>query len=270
MSLRDWLLSLDDRLHFLIVVGSTIITAFVVAFSVQFFFEALIFDKDVVLVGVIYQVVGTIYAVLIAFTLLGVWQNFSKAQLSVQTEAFALLDLVQIVEAGKQKNNIREVALSYLELVTNKEWPTLKKLGPNVVTRHEVSRLASIEMTRAVQQITPKDARETAIFNQTLALLSAWLDARRVRILIAQGNTAKALWPLLLTGAFFLFSFHGFFIASTNSLWISLLFGFSVIIGLSFYLIFSLDYPFSGNLCVDANPFRWAISSLKTYKPQPE
>ena len=37
---------------------------------------------------------------------------------------------------------------------------------------------------------------------------------------------------------------------------------------LSFYLIFSLDTPYTGKLSVDASPFYWAISSLETYIPE--
>jgi hypothetical protein len=268
--MRNWLLSLDDRVHFIIVVGITIALAFLIASLMRFPLEFFISDKDLVVVGVIYQVVGTIYAVLLAFTLLGVWQNFSKAELSVQTEAFALLDLVQILEssASTELTHIREAALNYLQLVVLHEWPTLKNITKNVVTVHEISRGSSVRITHLVQDVEPSTAREVAIFSQSLTLLSAWLDARRVRILIGKGNTAKALWPLLLTGAFFLFSFHGLFLASTMGLWILLLLGMSAVVGLSFYLIFSLDCPYNGKLSVDTSPFDWAISSLQTYKPE--
>jgi hypothetical protein len=267
--MRKWIISLNDRMHFFIIFTGTVATAFIVAFLVHFLFESIAFDRDIVLIGIIYQVVGTLYAVLLAFTLLGVWNNFSKAEWAVQTEAFALLDLVQIMEASHSKNsvNIRNAALEYLDIVVTQEWPTLKKLTQDVVILHEKSRLSSVKMVHLVQKIEPTNDREIAIFKEGLALLSAWLDARRERILIARGNTAKPFWPLLLTGAVFLFSFHGLFVASSNSLWVTLLLGMAVIVALAFYLVFSLDTPFSGALSVDSGPFQWAISSLKTYKP---
>jgi hypothetical protein len=124
-----------------------------------------------------------------------------------------------------------------------------------------------VRIVHLVQSIKPSNPREVAIFSQSLSLLSAWLDARRVRILMAKGNTARALWPLLVTGAVFLFSFHGLFTASTMGLWILLLLCLSAVVGLSFYLIFSLDCPYAGKLCVDVGPFYWAISSLQNYAP---
>lgn len=268
--MRNWLLSFNDRTHVFIVMLSTIIIAFLIAIFIRLPLSSLILDKDVLVVGVIYQVIGTIYAVLLAFTMLGVWQNFSKAELSVQTEAFALLDLVQIMEASSEKGlmNIRHAALEYLTLVVQNEWKTLKKLTENVVNAHEISRLSSVRIVHLVQSIKPSNEREVAIFSESLALLSAWLDARRIRILMAKGNTARALWPLLFTGAIFLFSFHGLFVASTMGLWILLLFCLSAVVGLSFYLIFSLDCPYAGKLSVDMGPFYWAISSLQTYAPE--
>jgi DNA-directed RNA polymerase subunit F len=237
---------------------------------VRFPLETFIQDKDILVVGVIYQVIGTIYAVLIAFTMLGVWQNFSRAELSVQTEAFALLDLVRIMEASQEREliNIRHAALEYLTLVVQQEWPSLKKLTKDVVTVHEISRQSSVKIMQLVQNLKPENTREMTIFGQSLALLTAWLDARRVRILMAKGNTAKALWPLLLTGAFFLFSFNGLYLTSTMGLWVLLLLGLSVVVGVSFYLIFSLDCPFAGKLSIDQSPFYWAISSLQTYMPE--
>lgn len=267
--MTQWMKLLNDRMYFLIIFISTILSAFIVAFLVHFLFESIAFDRDLELVGTIYQVVGTLYAVLLAFTLIGVWNNFSKAEWAVQTEAFALLDLVQITEASSfHWKDIRNVALEYLNIVVTEEWPTLRKLTQNVVVLHEISRVASVKIVHLIQQIEPTNARETAIFNQGLSLLSAWLDARRIRILSAKGNTAKPFWPLLLIGAIFLFSFHGLFVASSNSLWITLLLGMAVIVALAFYLVFSLDTPFSGALSVDSGPFQWAISSLKTYKPE--
>jgi hypothetical protein len=265
--MRNWLLSLDDRIHFLIIVGSTIVISFLIATFIRFPLAAFISDKDILVVGVIYQVIGTIYAVLLAFTMLGVWQNFSKAELSAQTEAFALLDLVQIMESCAKHAyvNIRQAALDYLTLVVQNEWRTLKTLTKTVVTAHEISRSSSVHIMHLVQNVEPENAREVAIFSQSLTLLSAWLDARRVRILTAKGNTARALWPLLLTGAVFLCSFHGLFIPSTMGLWLVLLCALSVVLGLSFYLIFSLDCPYAGKLSVDLGPFYWAISSLQTY-----
>jgi hypothetical protein len=41
-----------------------------------------------------------------------------------------------------------------------------------------------------------------------------------------------------------------------------LLLGFSLIVGLSFYLIFSLDSPFSGRISAGPEPFVWLLQDF--------
>ena len=41
-----------------------------------------------------------------------------------------------------------------------------------------------------------------------------------------------------------------------------LLFGFSFVLGLAFYLIFSLDSPFTGRLSAGPGPFLWLLKEF--------
>jgi hypothetical protein len=52
------------------------------------------------------------------------------------------------------------------------------------------------------------------------------------------------------------------FVTHVWAVWAGLLLGFSLIVGLAFYLIFSLDSPFSGKLCAGPEPFLWLMKSL--------
>ncbi len=209
---------------------------------------------------------GTIYAILLTFTLWGVWQYFTEAGNSVQNEAYALLDLVHMLEASHETEfnmkDLRHAALSYANMVVKEEWPRLNNFTNSCINLREKNQSGSLDIVKTVQNIQPRSPREEVIFNQTLQLLTRWLDARRTRILIARGNSARALWPLLFTGAFVLFAFHGMFVAQTILIWIMLLFGTSLVIGVTFYLIFTLDCPFSGSLSIDSEPFDLAIGIL--------
>jgi hypothetical protein len=266
--MRSYILSLPVRIQPVFIVGITIALAFLVASLCGLFFDAHQLAANTDLTSSVYQVLGTIYAILLTFTLWGVWQNFTDAGKSVQEEAFALLDLVHILESSPNldSGDIRHAALSYATLVIEQEWPTLQLSSNDLVNSHEKSHSAYRQVVKAIQDITPKNAREVAIFGQTITLLNNWLDSRRARILTAKGDSVKALWPLLLAGALILFGFHGLFIAKTIGIWVTLLFGLSLVIGLTFYLIFSLDCPFSGTLSINAEPFELAINVLKNPK----
>jgi len=263
--MRSFILSLPGKFQAIFVIGIMIILAFVIAMTSSMFFDAHQLATNTDLTSAIYQVMGTIYAILLTFTLWGVWQNFSEAGLSVQKEAYALLDLVHMLETSLTWKNskIRHAALVYAKIVVEKEWPTLKSITNAVINIQECSRSSSLQIVEAVQSITPNNERDITIFGQVLNLLNHWLDARRTRILIARGDSARALWPLLFTGAFVLFAFHGLFVAKTIGIWITLLLGTSLVIGVTFYLILSLDCPFDGGLSIDSEPFTLIINILE-------
>lgn len=264
--MRTFILSQSGKLQALFIIGMTVILAFASAIFCSLFFDTHQLATNTDLISSVYEVMGTVYAILLTFTLWGVWQNFTEANNSVQNEAYALLDLVHVLETSidTKKTTLRKAALAYSTLVVEREWPTLKNFTDTLINLREHNNCASLEVIHAVQNMDPQSEREGIIFGQTLTLLTRWLDARRTRILIARGNSAKALWPLLFTGAFVLFAFHGLFVAKTLAIWAALLFGTSLVIGVTFYLIFSLDCPFSGSLCIDSEPFALTIDLLKT------
>jgi hypothetical protein len=266
--MRAFILSLRSLFQIILIIGATVGLAFVIALIFSTFFDTHQLKINTDLIASVYQVLGTVYAILLTFTLCGVWQNFNVADSSVQKEVYALLDLVHTVEASENwKNiNIRKAAYLYANIVVTEEWPTLSTMTNNFINKHESDHAASKPVIHVIQEIIPSSPREVALFDQTLTLLNNWLDARRTRLLIARGNSATALWPLLILGAFVLFSFHGLFVATTMGIWITLLLGFSLIIGLTFYLIFALDCPFAGGLSIDAEPFVLAISLLSVAK----
>jgi hypothetical protein len=266
--MRAFILTLRPRLQLVFVLILTIALAFAIAFIFNKFFDTHQLEANTDLSASVYQVLGTVYAILLTFTLWGVWQKFNDANKSVQQEAYALMDLVHNVEASSEwKNiNVRAAALAYAQNVVAKEWKMFGKMSAKSINLNEKKHPITSELVKEVQSISPKDDREIAIFSLTLSLLMAWLDARRTRILIARGNSAKALWPLLISGALVLFAFHGLFVAKTLGIWISLLFGFSLVIGLTFYLIFALDSPFEGSLSIDSEPFELVINILEDQK----
>ena len=267
--MRAFMLSLSATLQLCIIVLSTVVVAFISSIIIHAFFGSLELTSKVGLITSIYMVLGTIYAVLVAFCVSGVWQNYCASELAVAHEAAALTDLVHIVSASKVENSqtICNIAINYLKEVIDVEWSVLA-LGQNELIMSPTSKtsIMTTNLVHEVQAIQPAVERDNIILSHALTLLTKWLDARRMRIMISKGNIAKSLWPMLIAGAFIMFSFHGLFIVGNHMLWSTLLLLFSGIIGLSFYLIFTLDCPFGGSPVVNSSPFSWALSWLTAMK----
>ncbi len=262
--MRSYILSLPGPLQPVLIIGSTVIAAFTVSLLVRAVFNTPHLELDMGLTSAVYGALGTIYAVLIAFVVSGVWQSFSDAGSAVSSEANALADVMFIVShlPEEKHSKIQRLAKEYVESVIDR-WDALASATMVNTPVEEITRDTSSALLKAILDVRPEDSREELLYAQALRLTAIWLDARRDRLRSARGNTAKALWGLLIAGAFVLFAFHGMFVTHVWGVWAGLLLGFSLIVGLSFYLIFSLDSPFTGQLSTGFEPFVWILNNIR-------
>jgi len=262
--MRSYILSLPAKMQPVVIVASTVAAAFVVSFFTRMFFSEQQLTLDNGLTTSVYGTLGTTYAVLIAFVVSGVWQSFSDAGSAVKNEANALTDLTFVVGSfsAEKTRRIRESAKAYAQGVVER-WDLLALAARDNVPTEEINLDTSSALVAAILSIRPEDAREVELYGQALDLMGIWLDARRSRLRSAEGNTAGALWGLLIAGAFVLFAFHGMFVTHAWAVWAVLLLGFSFVLGLAFYLIFSLDSPFTGQLSAGPAPFLWLLKEFE-------
>jgi hypothetical protein len=263
-AMRSFILSLPAKLQPAVIIGSTVVAAFVISLVTRACFneQQLAIDND--WITSVYGTLGTLYSVLIAFVVAGVWQNFRDAEAAVNTEANALTDLVFLIRyiSTAKTAHVREATKSYVASVVER-WDLLELATRVNRPVGEINLATSNALLNAILNVQPQGERELELYAQTLDLTGIWLDARRNRLRSAKGNTASALWGLLIAGAFVLFAFHGLFVTHGWAVWVVLLLGFSLIVGLSFYLIFSLDSPFSGRLSAGPEPFTWLLQDFE-------
>jgi len=269
--IRQFLLSLPERLQIVVIIGATVALAFAAAIATRALFDINQLAADTGLTTTVYQVIGTIYAILLAFVVSGIWQNFSGAMTTVHVEADALMSLMHISEAFSKEDTkeIHAAVHSYAKMVIDEEWHELVRFARGYITADDLNVFPGsvLALMGAVQSREPLSAREITGFEQALVKLNNWLDARRERLQSARGGNAAALWPLLIAGAIVLFAFHGLFVANATEVWAALLLGPSLVVGISFYLIFSLDSPFTGTLSADLGPFQYVVNLSQPEKP---
>jgi hypothetical protein len=265
--IRLFLLSLPGNLQLVTIISATMIMAFASATATRAFFNINRLTADKELTLAVYTVLGTIYAILLAFVIAEIWENYSEAVASIQGETDALMGIMYILGAfpSEEIRGIRSLALTYAQKVID-EWEALGGVAREKISPMGLSYDAAITLVHAIQAIQPANDRETAVFEQAMVRVNTWLDARRARLQSAKGGNAAPVWPLLIIGALVLFAFHGLFDARSIEVWVVVLLGLSAVVGLSFYLIFSLDSPFTGSLSAHVGPFQWVIDSWQRDK----
>src|SRR5262249_41763316 len=119
--------------------------------------------------GFKFAVVGVFYAVLLAFVVVSVWEDYRNTEAAVRNEANALIDLCRVsfgfpVESGAV---IRQRLTSHTDHVRKIEWPAMARGKPSRHASDDLEALSS-----AVFQVQPQGFQQHALYQNALRLLT--------------------------------------------------------------------------------------------------
>ena len=194
--------------------------------------------------GFILSIVGVIYAVLLAFIAVAVWQNFGQADNLVQTEANLVGNLYRDTPAfpDPAASAMRHYLYVYAETVVQDEWPALAQGNTDDAAGWQLLDGFHTELL----QVHPQDESVAVMRADMVRTLNLLYDARRGRFHAATANMPAILWWNLLVGAVILLLFtylFGFPHLLMHVTMVSLL---GASIGLVLVLIVLLNNPFRG------------------------
>src|SRR5271166_4622699 len=133
--------------------------------------------------GFKFATVGVIYAVLLAFTVIVVWEKFSEAETAVAQEAGATAALFRYAIGGEpEAQAVRRSLKVYLATVVEKEWPAMAAEGESAETTRALD-----EVYRTVIAIDKTGTRNTADMSEVFRQLDNVTAARRLRLHLATG-----------------------------------------------------------------------------------
>ena len=203
--------------------------------------------------GFIYAVIGVVYAVLLGFTAIIVWEQFRNAQEGVEREASVLADLYRDAQvfAPDIRDQVAAQLRSYARLVVEKEWPAMAEGNSSPEAWNEYNQL-----WRIYHEFTPPDEHQGAWYAESLQRLNELGDLRRERLLSVHSGVPGIIWAVLLGAGTITIGFTLFFgtrNARTQGLMIACL---SVTIGLVLLSISALEHPFAGITRVEPEAFR--------------
>jgi hypothetical protein len=212
------------------------------------------------------QVVGTVYAVIMAFMLYTVWTGYQTAAANADREAQSMVNLYQL--AGQlpepDRTLIRKVASAYVHLVVNDEWNRMPTGHMSRVAYALLNHLWS--SSTAVEAATVSDR---VLFDHVLTELSNLSEARRQRLLTLRRRLASILWVVLVVGGILTVSSLCLFNAERVGLLGFKVAGTSALIGLMLFAIYQLDAPFGGDIRVPPDSFQLAASAFDRMEEEP-
>ncbi len=206
--------------------------------------------------GPIFSTLGVVYAVLLAFVVIIVWESFDKTILNVEYEASYLADVYRDTEAlapefvDEAHARIRE----YRDLIVNEEWGMLAKGKGSPLVEAKIKEIWSI-----FKHYSPRTTTEQMFFEESIRKLNSVRELRCIRLMDARTGIHSLLWFVLIVGGLVTISFTYFFGTENKNAQIIMAVLLTVTIALLLFTIFCLDYPFTGGITVSSDPFKQLI-----------
>jgi hypothetical protein len=230
-------------------------------------FEVL--DESSNAVGNYLQTIGTIYAVLLAFVVFVVWQQFNDARGHVEREANEILDVMRVVK-GLPENVWRPFLKNlheYVCIVLEDEWPAMAR-GSKATFEAGTRILDRISSLLIAHE--PESECHKSLYDEALGRFNDLSDARMNRLFSSRLRIPLGLRLLLYTGAamtvgsMYLLAVKDFVIHATIT---ALLAG---AISHVLFLISDLDDAFSGTFQVPRIPFERVGRYLDEWLASPD
>ena len=208
-------------------------------------------------IGTNVGVIGTTYAVLIAFMLSNVWTDFRAAENNAEQESNCLVNLFRIANTlpEPQRSRMQQMARGYASDAVNVEW---KEMGND----KDMSRGITQPFWDALNQIQPHTAAEQVGLEQAFGELREMTEHRRIRALQSRSHLPPLLWAVLIVGALVtivsscLFGIENF---KLHMVQVSFL---AFLLALVLVAIADIDSPFKGPIQVSPDGFSYAVQTI--------
>ena len=218
------------------------------------------FKENNELVGFSYAVLGLIYGVLLAFTIVVGWERFAETERTVMREATVLSELWRDVNVfpPAERDEIHSNLMAYVQSVADDEWPEMGARGrahPRTAQIYE-------QLWERTYVLYPETKIQEAYLTEVLGDINQLSANRRLRLFYSRAEIVGILWLVLLVGAVptvgctLLFANrHG---------WVQGLVTMSIllIVLLSLLVALSLQYPFTGDVSIRPEAFRELLDAF--------
>jgi len=210
--------------------------------------------------GAVVAVIGTTYAVILAFMLSGVWNMFQQAQANEEQEANALTNIWRIAGQLKQPGaeEMQALCLKYAHDAVEKEWPALathKSVPPE--TSETVNRL-----WRVAGQVQAHPGDDSIAVYQMMEELRMLTQYRRIRMMQAREGLPGILWAVLVAGGIITVAASCFFGVPNFRFHVLQVIVLSFLIALVLVAIDDIDRPYQGVVSVQPEGFSFSLDTF--------
>jgi hypothetical protein len=212
--------------------------------------------------GAVVAVIGTTYAVILAFTLSGVWSMFQQAQANEEQEANALVNVFRIATQLQDGNaqQIQDLCIRYADNAVNQEWRAME---------NEQMTLEGGDMIDQFWKLAGQSAHaqpNAIAAYQLMEELRGLTQSRRLRAMQSRERLPWILWAVLIAGGIITVAASCFFGVPNYRFHLLQILVLTFLISLVLVAIADIDRPYQGLVKVEPEGFRYAVRTLHSEK----
>lgn len=204
--------------------------------------------------------IGVLYAVLLAFVVIIVWERFHDAEKALVAEASAAATIYRLTGGLNEETGaaLRAGLSVYLHSVLEDDWPAMALGRASPATNRALNALY-----RDLVRYRPADLHDAALQADLFRELGELTQARRERLIMGEGTVPNAIWFVLFLGAGLTIAFT-FFFGTENVVTQSLMTGvLAALIFSAVFVIIAIDRPFTGAVVVSREPIRQVLEDFR-------
>jgi Protein of unknown function (DUF4239) len=209
--------------------------------------------------GFIIAVVGTLYAVVLGFLTVIVWQHFSETRELVAHESAAAADAwhTAVGLPAPVRERVRNDVLDYAQAMIDREWQAMRGGASDTVADRKLADALATTGT-----YVPSNAGESNAQAATLEHLTGLHDDRQRRI---EGNgraVSRLEWMVLFIGATCVIGFCWLFGLKNEHTHLLMTSAVAVLITSMLILLFELQYPFRSDIGIGPDVWQETVAHL--------
>ncbi|MBG6141816.1 bestrophin-like domain [Longispora fulva] len=207
--------------------------------------------------GAFFEIIGVLYAVMLAFIVIAVWDTMNEAEDNSYKEANALVEVYWVGHNAPEPQRATIEALSrlYANTVVDKEWPQM-------AARDEISPegYAILDDLRVqVESLKSTDPVTTKRYQDTADKLREVVGARGARLSAVDGGVNPVLWFALIAGAVLFVAFAYLFGVPGRLAHATMVVTVTMMVVMLLYAVYELEFPFSRGTAVGPDAMRFAL-----------
>jgi hypothetical protein len=210
--------------------------------------------------GFIYAVLGVAYAVLLAFVVIAVWEEYKTAQTNLESEAHELAGVYFLASRlpESERTNVQDLVRTYARVVVEQEWPMMEQ-GQTSPRADSLVRQLRLELL----EFDPRTKGEQVLYERGLAQLHDAVDARGMRLLEVREGIPTVVRVVMVSGAVITVGFTYLFVMRSFKLHAVATGALTVVVVLLLFTVGILDHDYDGDVRVGPQAFELAIKEMK-------